>query len=44
MKHISYCTYAFVDFIAKVIIVGGCYPDGSTVTFIAGVSKNIWHR
>jgi len=37
-------TCAFVDFITSVKIVGSFSTDGSTATFIAGVSTNFWHR
>jgi len=40
----TFYIYAFVDFITKVQIVGGCYTDGSTATFIAGVSTSVWHK
>jgi hypothetical protein len=38
----THFTHAFVDFITKVKIVGGCYTEGSTATFIAGVSTSVW--
>ena len=37
-------THAFVDFITLVKVVGDYSTDGSTATFVAGVSTNAWHR
>ena len=37
-------TCTFVDFITSGKIVGSFSTNGSTATFIAGVSTNFWHR
>jgi len=36
-------SYALVDFITRVKIVGSFCTDGSTATFVAGVSTNRWY-
>jgi len=36
--------HAFVDFITQVKLISGYSTDGSTTTFVTGVSTNVWRR